>query len=618
MDKQFLGSRILYVDLASGKTQNEIIPEQLVKMFLGGINVKLALDLIPPGVSPLDPENVIIIGAGPLVGTATPAGNKTVFTTKGALTETIVSSPAGHFGHILKKAGWDHLVLKGKCQEPSVLIIEDSEVALKSAGDLWGKDIFTTTDSLLQDYPKAAVAAIGPAGENTVSFAILLINKEAMWSRGGTGAVMGSKNLKAIVVRGSQKIHIANRNRFRQLVRDYNSKLNNGPNIDLWRRFGAYIGWDAFMQLGQIVYDNFRTTVPIDQCTDLYGPQAFTSQVQGGSYGCPFCSVRCKHYIKVKNGPQKGLEFHFSDFFSSVEFGFRCGVGDYGNLAKSAEIANRMGLECVSLGAVLEYLIDVYRLGSLKGKDFSYIPKRGFEETIQLIRDISYRRGIGEVVSQGWRKMTEVFGHEDQAVHIKGIDPSSDLRIYLSVENLGKLTSNRGAHANRALSVTQVPGRSTKSIMNYARKIGIPDSAVNRLYDAKEDAVSMPRLLKWVEDYNTMLTYLGLCNRAPHSRLFTPDLCAQFMEATTGTELDGVALLESGERVWNLERLFNVREGFSKSDDNAPSKWLNEPIVFEGKNYPALDRDSVQGMLHIYYEERGWEINTGIPKFGRG
>lgn len=609
-----LNSRILYIDLESGKTRHETLSGNVAHLFLGGVNAKLTLDHIPPHVDPLAPENVIIIGAGPLVGSGAPGGNKTIFTTKGALTETIVSAPAGHFGHILKAAGWDHLVLQGRCREPSILIIDDSRVLLKTAADLWGRDIFETTDLLLEDYPHASVAAIGPAGENQVSFSIILINKKAMWARGGTGAVMGAKKLKAIVVRGSQQIRKAKSAHFQVLVREYIKKLNNDPNIDLWRRFGIYIGWDAFMQAGQIVYDNFRTVFPVKECTNLYGADAFTSQIHEMSYGCPFCTVRCKHHIRVKDGPNKDLQFYYSDFFSTVEFGARCGVGDYENLAKCAEATNRMGLECVSIGAVLEYLIEMYHLGSLRKTDFDYTPSRGFKETLQLIHDISYRKGVGEIVARGWRKMVDYFGHEDQAVHIKGIDPSWDLRIHMGTESFGKLTGNRGAHANRALSVTQVPGRSTKSIIKYARKIGVPESALARLYNQNKDAVSMPRLLKWVEDYNTMLTYIGICNRAPHSRLYTPDLCAQFLSAFTGQEFNASVLLEAGERIWNLERIFNIREGFGRKDDMPPIKWLTEPITFEGKEYPPLDRVSIDEMLDSYYEERNWDTFTGFPK----
>lgn len=611
--KHTLDRRILYVNLSSGERRDQVVEESPDFLLLGGLNAKLALDCIPPSISPLAAENAIIIGAGPLVGTDTPAGNKTVLTTKGALTETIVSAPAGHFGHQLRAAGWDHLVIQGRCKEPSILIIDDDQIRIQPALEIWGRDMVETSDALAERFPRAAIAAIGPAGENQVSFAIILINKQAMWSRGGTGAVMGSKNLKAIVVRGSRVRSKADPAGFRALVSDYNRKMNASSGIDRWREMGLFVGWESFVQNGQMVYDNFRRALSADACTRQFGPQIFLSEVLGKTYACPSCTVRCKHHISLKKGPYKGLDFFFSDFLGAVELGVRCGLENYGEVAVCADLLNRMGLECLTVAACLEYLMDMYRLGKLKEGDFDYIPKRGFKETLALIKDISYRRGIGELISQGWRKITQYFGNTTEAVLIKGIDPSSDSRIHMGTEGLGKFTSHRGAHANRALSVTQSPGRSPRSIMRYAGSIGIPDAAKARLYQGEADALSLPLLLKWTEDYNTLLTYLGLCIRAPHARLLSTELAARFLECLTGLEIDETALLRAGERIWNLERLFNVREGFSRDDDNPPYKWMNETIRFEGLDYPPLDKNHVTESLDSYYEERGWDICTGFP-----
>jgi len=611
--------QILRIDLTAKSMERSELPDELKREYIGGegINTLLFHEIASPGSDPLSPDNPLLIGAGPLVGTAVPASSKTILTTKSPQSRTILCSPTGELGNMLKYAGYDHLIITGKSDRPVYICIEDQGVSILEAGDLWGKDIFESTDILRRRHGRSSVAAIGPAGENLVTFALVLINKQATWGRGGAGAVFGSKNLKAIVVRGSRGIEVADPKAFMQLAQECLADFRSGPFIDQWTRYGLLMAWEAWMATGKLTIDNWGGPYPAKEATDLWGPRAYESYLRKGSYSCPSCPLGCKGNLEIKEGKFAGTGFLSSNPFAISEgFGSRLRTGDYLFSAKCYEVCNRLGMDLGSFSAKVEFLHFLYEKGVV-GKDAyqGAEPGLGFDRTMDMLHKIAYRIGVGDVLAGTWQETVDRLGRDaaQYAVQIKGVDPTMDLRGYLCTENVGQLTSSRGGHAMSALSITIVPGRSREALVRYGKRIGVPDSVSDRVF-AGEHGFHPSRFLKWVEDHNTLLLSLGLCNRSPLARVFSLDRCRELYRAATGIDMAaGELLANGGEKSINAERLFNLGEGFARKDDLPPGRWLTEGITVGGREYPPLTLDQAESLLDDYYHERGWSGN-GVPE----
>jgi aldehyde:ferredoxin oxidoreductase len=609
--------KILFVDLTQGNLQEESLAEEDVRRYLGGagLNARLAYDLIPAGTDPLSPENLFIIGAGPLVGTSAPGAIKTIATTKGPLGGTIISSATGHFGHGMKAAGYDHVLIKGKSDSPVYLKIFDDVVELADAGHLWGKDVYETTDALQEELGPCTVAAIGPAGENRVSFSLVLVDKQATWNVGGYGAVLGSKNLKAVVTHRKGRTQVADAEGFGKLAGECLDRFNAYPFRDQWRHFGVLMAWDAFVHKG-FPTDNFDRVYPEEEARKVFGPDAYLSQIHKGPFSCPGCPLGCKAKLEVKEGEFKGLKLRASAPIGAIEYlGMRSRFDNLGQVAKGLELCNRYGMDACMVSAMQEYLVDLYEKGLIDEKDcMDNVPRKGFGPTMELISKVAHREGIGDVLAQGWKATIEKIGrgHGEQAVQIKGLGASADPRTYLSTEGFGSFTSHKGSHALRAMSITFVPGRSPQALRRYGAGIGIPDYRMEEVFTGPE-GYNIPRFLKWVEDYNTVLMAVGLCNRDAFLRVYDMAMVADLFRAATGLDMSAEEMLEAGERAWNVERAFNAREGFTRKDDRPPRKWTEEPLGFYGGSVSPLDGERIEKMLDEYYQERGWDVATGLP-----
>lgn len=612
--------QILEVDLTARTVKKSELPGELKREYIGGqgINLPLFQSRIAPGTDPLSPANPVVIGAGPLVGTIVPASSKTVLTTRSPQTGTILSSPTGEFGGMLKYAGYDHLVITGRSDKPVYLNIDDGEVSLLDAGELWGKDIFDTTDVLWGRHGKAcSVAAIGPAGENKVTFALVLINKQATWGRGGAGAVFGAKNLKAVVVKGTGGIGVADPKAFMRLADECRAEFKNGPFIDQWTRYGLLMAWEAWMTTGKLTVDNWGGPYPAGEATDLWGPGAYERELRKGSYSCPSCPLGCKGQLEVREGEFAGLSMISSNPFAISEgFGSRLRTGSYAYSARCYELCNRLGMDLGSFSAKVEFLYFLYEKGLIRRDDCrGWEPGLGFAKTLDMLYRVARREGVGDLLAGTWRETTNLLGEQAQqyAVEIKGLDPTMDIRGYQCTENIGQLTSSRGGHAMSALSITIVPGRPPGALRRYGERIGVPAGAADRVFSG-ENGFHPSRMLKWVEDHNTLLLSLGLCNRSPLARVYGLDRCFELYQAATGLEITAEKLLQSGgERVVSAERLFNTGEGFTRKDDLPPRRWLTEGITVGGVHYPPFSESLANSLLDDYYDERGWS-REGVPE----
>jgi aldehyde:ferredoxin oxidoreductase len=555
------------------------------------------------------------IATGPMVGTFMPSAMKTVCSLKGP-TGFYISSPTSNFGRFLKYAGYDGIIIRGKSERPVYLEIINDDVRLREADHLWGMDIFQATDKIKEETENACVACIGPAGENLVSFANIIIDKQGTWSRSGDGCVMGSKNLKGIAVRGTRGVKVADPKRFHGLVNDYFSKLRDEPNNEAWNRVGLLIGWEAWIiNSGKFVTDNFSNTAPSDMMTELYGPKAYEQEVRAVASHCHTCPIGCKSGVEVKSGEFSQLKLLSSAMISVQEsLGAKCRVGDYNHLIKSAHTLNRYGIDNLTFGSKMDLLCDLYQKGII-GLDFTmgWVPRRGYDATMELIEMVAYRKGVGDIISRTWQDMAEILPDGgEHVVHIKGTDPANDFRTHVCTENFGQLVSPRGGHNMNALSITIVPHRKLSTLRKFGRWIGIPEDQIDAAIPSESEPEYVPGLTKWVEDYNVMLLNLGLCNRPPYQRLLNPAGCAELYRVVTGIEVSAEEMLEAGERSLNMERLFNCREGYGRNEDNPPKKWLSNSTEVEGKKIGPLSKAMVDEMLNRYYQERGWD-KEGIP-----
>ena len=610
--------KILEINLTNKTIIKSELPEQLKKKFIGGqgINSYFFHNLASAKVDAFSPDNPVIIGAGPLVGTIAPSAPKTILTTKSPQTQTILATPSGELGYMLKYAGYDHVIITGKADKPVYINIADDEVSILDAETLWGRDIFDATDELHRRHGKCSVAAIGPAGENLVTFSLVLINKQATWGRGGAGAVFGSKNLKALVVKGTKGLRVAHPKELLQLTNDWVTEIKKAPNIEQWTRYGLIMAWEAWMATGKLTVDNWGGAYPIGEATEFWGPDAYDKEIRDGALSCPSCFVGCKGKLKIREGEFNGLQILSSNPFAISEgFGSRLKTGKYSYSGKAYEVCNRLGMDLGTFSSKMEFTHFLYEKGIIsKAALQGWEPGLGFTKTIDMLYTIAYRKGIGDILARTWSETAEFLGKETEeyAVHMKGLDPTMDIRGYKCTENIGQLTSNRGGHAMGAQSITIVPGRKANTLRRYGKKIGVPDSITDKVFDG-ENYFHPSRLLKWVEDYNTLFLSLGICNRAPVANLYPLDVCRDFYTAVTGISISEKELIvNGGEKINNLERLFNMEAGFGRKDDMPPKRYMSEPLEVAGIKYPPFSESLANSLLDDYYDERGW-TKDGVP-----
>jgi len=618
--------KILYVDLTSGSTKAEPLDTDLLKEYLGGqgINIRLAYDLIKPGIDSLAPENTIIIGAGTLCGTPTPSAAKMTVTTKFPVNGTIGTAAGCSFGPQLKWAGYDNVVITGASEKPVYLLISDDHVEICDASDLWGRDIVEATDALREKHGQDVSAiCIGQAGENLVKISLALIDKVATVGRGGLGAVMGSKRLKAVVVRGTSGTRIANRDKFQSLFDKVVGRALADRHRDTWVKLGLMGVADAWFDAGITQVDNKRRSLIGEDAKASYGTKAFTEVIDTIPWAPPSCITCDKSMIRIKRGEFEGLETMQSvpsEGMASFCFPFNMSIN---RGVKCADVFNRYGLDLLDGPYLIEVLFDLYKEGLVSKEQLGMELKLDFETVIKATEKIVRREGIWATVGDGLPALLDrVPGAEKYTIHVKGLMPFDDGRITLGVEALGMLTLPRGANSYALVRTpsTVLPNIPTEVIRSLAANhYEIPLEAQKRIF--KDEWWDVARLLPYIEDHNATCNCLGLCFRFFIGRLYPRDTITEFFNAVTGISLTGEDIIKAGERVWNLQKVLNVREGFNRKDDRFPKRWTDEPIQrgdeemwlrdYTGKK--RIDAKEAEGMLDRYYEERGWDAKKGIP-----
>ena len=590
--------RVLHVDLTTGKTHVEPLNEDYAKKYIGGIGlgIRMWLDNSKPGVDPFSPENPLIIANGPISGTMWPTGgNGHAFVSKSPQSYGVGEAKAhGSFGTELKRAGYDVVVLKGKSERPAYLWIDDDSVQLLDASHLMGKSPGETEDAIreeLGDY-YIRVAAIGVAGEKLARMACIINDKTRACGRTGLGAVMGSKNLKAVAVRGTRDITVAKLDEFMEYVKEFHERMK-GPATQKYRTLGTPENVLVHNSLSCMPTRNYNNS-------RFEGAEKVSGEVLNDKFvakiiGCSSCAMRCEHMCVVAEGPYKNTMTRM-EYETLWALGPYCGVDRLDAIIKGMELSNYYGIDAISAGVTIGFAMDCYERGILTQEELDGIDAKfgNSEAMVQLVERIGKREGVGDLLADGAKFAADKIGKDSYklAATIKGVETTGyDLRC-LKTAALGFAVSFRGADHNRhGAYAFDVKGK------------------VNRLVAEK----GRGKLVKDMEDVYNLIDSFIVCkfSRGTYYKEL-PDM-AKLYSLVTGFEMTPEQLKQAGERIQNAARLFNIREGLTRKDDTLPWKVMHDPIPDEGPSKGAfVSQAELDLLLDDYYEARGW-TKEGVP-----
>ncbi|KKM12897.1 hypothetical protein SY88_00895 [Clostridiales bacterium PH28_bin88] len=614
---------ILLVDLSTGSVKQEALSPEIAQQYLGGFgaNNRLAYDLIPTGTDPFGKENAIIVGAGTLAGTPAPSSGRLFVTCRMPLNGAIgTGSAGGGLAAQLKWAGYDHLVIKGSAASPVYLLLEDDRVELRDARDLWGKGILETTETLWERLGgRGSVMAIGPAGERLVRFSFALVDNMGTVGRGGLGAVMGAKNLKAVAIRGNKGIELARPKQFVNLCSEIKQKLQELNWREDWLKLGIYLGWPMWKSVGMAT-KNWREMLPPEH-VDRLAPDQYLRFFRQ-PLACPSCPMADKAVVELA---ESGVpcRYPISYGLHAALSGARWGAPDEEAALRAMIRANQEGIDDLTLGGMVGFAVDLFQHGLLTTRDTGGVELKHDQSTYHVLAEqIVRREGIGDLLAEGFLEVIRRLGPQAEglAVHVKGVDPISDPRPHLSGFAFAQMTNPRGAYVVPGNSPAFNPGKSPGSMQKFLLSIGAtPEQAAG--VTGGPEGVNLARMIKYTEDWFTACSSLGVCARQPVIQTYDPGTAAALYAAATGTDEEPAAILTAGERGWTMYRLLNAREGFTRSHDRLPDIMLQPLLTADGEEIPLmdyqrtrrLDQGDLTAAMDDYYHERGWDLNTGNP-----
>ncbi len=583
---------VLRVNLTEGKVSKENPPEDLLRAYIGGrgLGTYYLSQLLNPEVDPLSPENVLIFATGPLTGTPAPTGGRYMVLCKSPLTGLVASSNSGgHFGAELKAAGYDLIIFEGASVEPVYLAIKDDQVELRSAKHLWGLDTDEATDRLLEEFgdPKARVACIGPAGENKVRIACVINDKHRAAGRSGVGAVMGSKGLKAIVVRGTKRPEAPEKEVFMDFIRRKVDIIHQNPvTNEALPKLGTKVLDNIINENGLYPTRNFQTGV-FEGVGEVCGEALVEKGYLKKNRGCYACPIKCARVTELPT-KQKG---EGPEYESGWAYGACCGVKDLIAVTEANFMCNRLGLDTISAGVTIACAMELYERGYLPREDLGSGPELRFgssEAILYYTQAMAYRQGVGDKLAEGSYRLAQAYGHPELSMSVKKQElPAYDPRG-VQGQALAYATSNRGGCHVRAYLISP-------------EILGVPEKLDPQEINGKAEWV------KLFQDLTAVIDSMGLCLFS--SFALSAEDYRDLLAASTGFDYTVEEMLQCGERIWNLERVFNLKAGLDPAQDTLPKRFLEEAMP-EGPNKGAVVR--LQDMLPEYYRVRGWDA-SGRP-----
>ena len=578
---------VLKVNLTSGVISVEELDSEITRNYIGGtgVGVRLFADSHPKGVDPIGPENSTIISTGPLTGSRAPTSGRFSLVTRSPLTGTIFdSNSGGNWGVKLKRCGFDGVWITGRSRDPVYLKISEDDAELRGAEGLWGKDVSETSLELREaEGGKVSVLAIGTAGENLVKFSAIMNDEHRAFGRGGVGAVWGSKNLKAIVVEpGTKRSEIARPDSFQRYVMSAFRKAVQGPITgQALRLFGTSVLVNIINEFGLLPVRNNQSGCDVG--VDSISGESIKKNIFVKPEACFNCPIACGRVTKTGGRSGKGPEFE-----SVWALGAQCGIFDLGSVTEANYECNRLGLDTISTGATISCAMELYQRGLLEEKiEF------GDAKVLQpLIRKIASREGIGMDLAEGSVRFAHKQGAEEYAMAVKGLElPAYDPRGAMG-QALAYATSNRG-------------GCHLRGYMVGWEVLGSPKMLPRFNLSGKTD------ILVRIQNLSRVTDSLVTCKFLEYSVGY--DHLARILSAATGIDYTVSSLQKIGERIWNLERLYNIREGIDGAQDTLPARFLEEPLGEGPSSGRVVD---LEKMLGDYYQARGWD-EEGIPTSGK-
>jgi len=606
MVKQLNGGyvgKILHLDLSKGGAiSKRPLDMHMAKKFLGGkgFGAKLLYDMLELNTDPYAPNNPLLYCTGPLTATLAPC-NRYCIVTKSPLTGLFSDSYAGgDFGQELKYAGYDVVIVTGKAEEPVYIWIDDGEVEVRSADHLWGMDTYEMYDALKKELGDETVkiSCIGPAGEKMVRFALVDCHPHRQAGRCGTGAVMGSKNLKAIAVRGSGEVNVADSKAFEEAVKAAFEEIGKSPDSQAYQRGGT----PSF-----VPFANEQSLFPTRNFQDGSFEKAENLEDKNQrenlwlrDFGCFACPIHCSKIGMIRRGRFSGTVVDIIEYETTGLLGGNCAVGDVDALAYAALLCDKLGIDTISTGNIIGFAMECYEKGILTKEDTGGLELNfgNWESQIKLIERIACREGIGNTLAEGVMRASKIIGKgaEGIAVHIKGMEAPAWGPRGSPAMGLALATSDRGCDHERAWPLSY-------EILGCAWPFGGP---LDRLTIEGKAAV-----VKWEQDHLAALYSLVVCEFSRSG--ISNDTYARLVSAATGWRMDYNELLRYGERIWNLIRLFNIREGISRKDDASLPKRFKEPLSSGPAKGHRFTDEEFNKMLDDYYSTRGWDAE-GKPK----
>jgi aldehyde:ferredoxin oxidoreductase len=569
------------------KGSTNVLP---LKAFIGGkgLGAWILYNELAPGTDASSAENKLVFATGPLTGLG-PAMAKYAVVTKSPLSGTFLDTlSGGYFASELKRAGYDIVIVEGRASKPSYIRIEDHDVKLVDGSHLWGRGTFETEETIKHEMgdKKARVASIGPAGENRVRFACICNDFGRQAGRGGSGAVMGSKNLKAIAVRGSGQIGVTQSDVYQKITAEFHEKIKTSDESKTRRKYGTWGSVLVANQLGVLATRNFQTT--FFEKAEEVGEEAISTHVLEKNMYCFGCPIGCGKLSKVKQGPYIGTTVEGPEFETIGLLGSNCGIHDIDSIVKANELCDDLGMDTISAGGVVGFAMECYERGLLSenilgGLQLTFGNSVAMLETLRMI---AYRENVGDFLAEGVKRAAEIIGKGagDLAVCTKGLEfPAWDPRGAVGM-GLAYATSDIGATHTRAFTI-------------------LSEIKMNRF-----STVGKAELVKRMQDQRSLINSLVLCTLSP----FDYSDAVAMLEAVTGWDFSDNEAIATGERIFNLTRLFNVREGFARKDDSLPKR-MSEPVLTGPIAGHCITPESLEKMLSEYYELRGWG-SEGKPK----
>jgi aldehyde:ferredoxin oxidoreductase len=584
--------KVLRVNLSTGKVSTEALDPGLAKDYIGarGLGTKIMTDEVDPKVDPLSPENKLIFVPGPLTGTFAPSAGRYTVVTKGALTGAIASANSGGtWGPALKFAGYDAVIIESAAPKPVYLWIKNAKVEIRDASHLWGKDVPETSDAIRAETDDdAKIACIGPAGENRVLFACIMNDLHRAAGRSGVGAVMGSKNLKAVAVVGTGAVTCADPKAFESAVVKARDKINKHPVGGAGLRlYGTDVLTNILNQIGAYPTKNYQDGhFPT---ADKLGGETLAATLLQRPKGCFSCIISCGRVTKVTN-PKYAGEGEGPEYETSWGFGGDCCIDDLDAVTKANYLCNEYGMDAISMAVTVACAMELYEMGLITKEDTGGIALEwgNAEAMVEVTRLTGVGEGFGKKLALGSYRLAESCGHPELSMTVKKQEiPAYDARAVQGI-GLNFATANCGAAHVRGYTIA-------------------PEVLGNPVKVDKDTIEGKPALVILFQNLTAALDATGAC-------LFTTfgigaDELSEMLGAVTGVAYTSEDFMKCGDRIWNLERQWNLNAGLTANDDTLPPRLLKEPIK-TGASKGKLSR--LPEMLPEYYELRGWDKN-GVP-----